>query len=180
MNFHRVIFIIEFISTALFVYPITDSINLLKNDLIEVKEQKKDISQTLNRILNLYASQYTINSHEYADCLMWCAMMCAEANDDKIAHQLLNKSIKIFKHYGEGNFDGLDTINYIFKFDILSKMATNNNAQQIALRYAKKAYRYKPFLWGNEDYRNLKSLLDLSQLYAERQRSLRFHRRFPL
>ena len=42
MNFHRVIFIIEFISTALFVYPITDSINLLKNDLIEVKEQKAE------------------------------------------------------------------------------------------------------------------------------------------
>ena len=173
MNYRTTIVIIYFITTALSVYPITDSIKVLKNDLIVAKKQEKDISQTLNSILNLYNSQYSSNSHEYADCLMWCAMMCAEANDNKLAHQLLTESIKTFKHYGYGSFNGLDTINYIFKFDILSKMATNHNAQLIALRFAKKAYQYKPILWGVEDHKNLKSLLDLSQSYAERQRYVR-------
>lgn len=123
----------------------------------------------LNKTLSVYRERYSEHSPQFADCAQWCAMQCAMGGDNKQAASLLKKSDLLFKKYGTGVFQGRDTINEIFRNDILSRIEKNADRDYYAIRYAKKSLKLKQQYFGTESEQVLNALLDLSQLYAERR-----------
>ena len=142
--------------------------------------QKADsvFSSDADGILSSYRSWYTDKSHEYSECLQWCAMQCVLSGDNKQAVTLLKESDRRFKLYGRGNFAGRDTINQILKYDILIKIEQNSERNYYAIKYAKRSLNLKRQFFGEESEQSLNALLDLSQLYAERlkyKKAAKFH-----
>lgn len=135
-------------------------------------------AEELNEKLLLYSSNYGVDSPEYADCMLWCAMKCAEYGDNIQAKSLMVKSCEIFKNYGHGPFDGLDTINQILLYDLKSKLAYNADNEYMALQYSKRSNNLKKEFFGEKSEVYLQSLLDVSKLYAERvnySKSFNYH-----
>lgn len=124
----------------------------------------------MNEKLKSYEVRYTKNSSQYADCVLWCAMQCALSNDNKQARKLLKHSDKLFNLYGPGIFNGRDTISEILRYDVLSKIEQNLNSNYYAIKYAKRSFLLKQKYFGSESEQTLNAVLDLSQLYAERQK----------
>ena len=125
-------------------------------------------STEMNSIIETCKNKYTEKSHQYADCILWCAMQCAIAGDNEQSASLLKQSDKIFKLYGIGNFNGRDTINEILRYDILSRIEQNSDRDYYAIIYAKRSLKLKQSYFGHKSEQTLNALLDLSQLYAER------------
>lgn len=125
-------------------------------------------SSEMNEMIQLYKNKYTEESSQYADCILWCAMQCALANDNKQASFLLKSSDELFMKYGTGNFHGRDTLSQILRFDILAKIEQNSDRDYYAIKFAKRALKLKRLFFGDESEQTLNALLDLSQLYAER------------
>lgn len=128
------------------------------------------LRSNLNNILSYYRNLYTENSYQFADCVQWCAMQCIRAGDNKQADKLLKKSDLIYKNYGKGVFNGRDTLNEIFRCDILSKAEQNFERNHYAIRYSRHSLKLKRLYFGNNSEPVLNTLLDLSQLYAELRR----------
>ena len=126
-----------------------------------------NISAFLNRKLEKYKDAYTVNSSEFADCLMWCGMICHEAGDNVQARTLMESSRILFKDYGDGPFEGRDTINEIFYLDLQSKLALNAEVFKKAIQYSEKSSQLKREFFGEHSEVYLKSLLDLSKLHTE-------------
>lgn len=122
----------------------------------------------MNGMIEACKNQYTEKSHQYADCILWCAMQCATAGDNKQSAQLLKQSDNLFHKYGTGNFNGRDTINEILRLDILSKIEKNTDRDYFAIKYAECSLKLKKTYFGRESEQTLNALLELSQLYAER------------
>lgn len=143
-----------------------------KSTAIEVSSQEDDFSNIsssyLNYMLGTYEYNYTTNSSEYADCLMWCGMMCLEAGDNMQAKEAMNESCRIFKEYGHGPFEGRDTINEILYLDLRSKLAYNGDIYYEAIHYSEASCELKRDFFGETSEVYLKSLLDLSRLHTER------------
>lgn len=127
-----------------------------------------DISAFLNNKLARYKAVYTTKSGEFADCLMWCGLVCHEADDNLQAQSLLEKSCYLFKEYGHGPFEGRDTINEIFYLDLQSKLAYNAEVYNKAIQYSEASSQLKRLYFGENSETYLKSLLDLSKLHTER------------
>lgn len=127
-------------------------------------------SVEMNGKIESCRNRYTEKSHQYADCLLWCAMQCAIAGDNIQSSTLLKESDKLFKIYGLGNFNGRDTINEILRYDVLSKIEQNSDRDYFAIKYARRALELKQSYFGRESEQTLNALLDLSQLYAERHK----------
>lgn len=125
-------------------------------------------SAEMNRMIETCKNQYTEKSHQYADCILLCAMQCAIAGDNNQSVSLLKQSDKLFKLYGMGCFNGRDTINEILRYDILSKIEKNSDRDYYAIKYAKRSLKLKQSYFGYKSEQTLNALLDLSQLYAER------------
>lgn len=124
----------------------------------------------MNEKLKLYEELYTRNSSQYADCVLWCAMQCALSNDNKQARNLLKNSDKLFSLYGQGKFNGRDSISEILRYDVLSKIEQNLDRDYYAIKYAKRSLLLKQKYFGSESEQTLNAVLDLSQLFAERQK----------
>lgn len=151
----------------------------LKNDIQEQKFQDSvEISSMLNELLGLYEQRYSTHSPQYADCLMWCASVCSDKGDNEQAKLLLKKSNKLFKQFGNGPFNGKDTINQIFYWDVKSKIEYNSGRDFMAVQLSQKSCRLKERYFGKEDEVYLNALLELSRLYAERlkyRKSNKYH-----
>lgn len=126
-----------------------------------------DIGAYLNQKLTRYKDAYTVNSSEYADCLMWCGMICHEVGDNVQAQALMDASCLLFKENGDGPFEGRDTINEIFYLDLRSKLANNAEIYSKAIKYAETSLQLKRDFFGEQSEVYLKSLLDLSKLHTE-------------
>lgn len=125
-------------------------------------------SSYLNYALGTYEYTYTAQSAEYAECMMWCGMMCMEAGDNMQAKKVINESCDLFRKYGNGPFEGKDTINEIFYLDLKSKLAYNADIPYDAIRYAETSCQLKRDFFGGHSEIYLKALLDLSKLHTER------------
>lgn len=133
--------------------------------------QTSNVTSTeMNGLIELCEIQYSSKSHQYADCILWCAMQCAIAGDNIQSYKLLKQSDELFARFGMGNFDGRDTINEILRYDILSKIEQDAERDYFAIKFAKSSLRLKQSFFGCESEQALNALLDLSQLYAERHK----------
>jgi hypothetical protein len=137
-----------------------------------------NIDNEVNELLTLYQQHYSAGSLQYADALMWVAMACAEAGDNRQGLKLLEQSDARFSQYGKGVFNGRDTIQEIFHLDLKSKLLYNSGADYRALLLAKKSLQLKKTYFCEQSEVYLNALLDLSRLYAERlkyRKSNRYH-----
>lgn len=125
------------------------------------------VNSYMNQMLDIYENCYGYESPLYADCLMWCAMICAQAGDEKQADYLLKHSDNLFKQYGKGPFDGKDTINLIVYYDTQSIIEYESYREFMSVHWAKKACELKKVKFGEGSLVYLNSVLDLSKLYAE-------------
>ena len=142
-------------------------IEQLQNEL-KNSNSSEDLDVLLNHVLSSYEKFYSSHSHQYADCMMWCAYACAESGDNKQAQKLLTQSDGLFKQFGHGLFAGRDTINEIFCLDLKSKLEYNSARDYQAVRFANRACQLKREYFGEQSEVYLNALLDLSRLYAER------------
>lgn len=161
------------------VSAVNDSVSVLKQTIMtEIANGNDSVNHYLNDILDLYKTVSTKESKEYADCLMWCALICERLGDDKQAQSLMQTSQTIFEQYGDGPFDGKDTINEIFYLDYQSELSTKIGIDLDAVKYSQKSCDLKRDYFGQDSEIYLKSLLDLSRLYARRlnnRKSWRYH-----
>lgn len=173
----RILIIILFFTSLLSIHNIKasnacilDSVHNIKNRIENCKRAEViDISKDLNLLIEIYANEYSTNSSQYADCLLWCAMQCAKVGDLKTSKQLLDASTNVFFKYGNGRYLGRDTIHEILRLDIETLIAQKTGQEYIKIkRQEQSVLLKKEYFKNNSIY--LKSLLDLSQSYAERQR----------
>ena len=141
------------------------NVNFLEQDESSIWTCNAD---TLNRILDIYWTQYTAQSPQYAACMLWCAYICERQGDNVQSRNLLDKSNALFKQYGNGVFAGKDTICEIFSLDVESGLGYNSQRDYIALLRAKKSCRLKKEYFGENSEVYLNALLEVSRLYAER------------
>ena len=127
-----------------------------------------DINNELNELLAVYQKKFSADNPQYADALMWTAMVCAEAGDNKQGLTLLKQSDELFRQHGEGIFEGRDTVQEIFRTDLYSRLFYNSGADYRALMQAKKSLQLKKEYFGEHSEVYLNALLDVSRLYAER------------
>ncbi len=156
-----------------------NNISYLKNEIYNQLNTTNTVENSkLNKLLKIYYNKYTPNSNQYAECLMWCAMICEKVGDNKQASFLLNKSNQIFKKYGNGVFDGKDSINEIFFHEIKSRIEYNSNRYYYAIKHSKKSCELKKSFFGEHSEIYLMAILDLSRLYAEHLKlpeALKYH-----
>ena len=130
-----------------------------------------DKAQELNNRLSLYLNRYGVQSKEYADCVLWCSMQVAEAGDITEAKRVLAHSERLFRKYGNGVFDGRDSIKQVLYLDTKSVMERQLGREYLQVRYMEKAVALKKQVFGFESEVYLNSLLDLAEMYAERFRN---------
>lgn len=175
------IFLLSLLCCVYILASTNDSLRVqsLKNEIQErLYRDTKDIAPALNELLQLYKKRYSAQSLQYADCLMWCAAVCADAGDNELGKELLKKSNILFEKIGKGGFKGKDTINQIFYLDIKSKIEYNSGRDFMAVQSSKKSCRLKEAYFGKGSEVYLNALLELSRLYAERlkyKKSSKYH-----
>lgn len=125
-------------------------------------------TRLMNDLLEEYNTLYTTSSSKYAECLLWCAYICADKGDIKQAKRLIRKSTTIYKEYGKGVFDGRDTLAQIFYHDVSALLENSIDRSFQAVRHLTKALNLKKEYFGEDTEIYLISLLDISQIYADR------------
>lgn len=123
-------------------------------------------ASSLNRLLYAYEAKYTSYSPQYAECVLWCAYVCAKKGDNVQGLRALEAGQDLFKKYGNGCFEGKDTINEIFSLDIKTNIEYNIKRYYIAIKSASRSCELKKAYFGDNSEIYLKSLLELSHLYA--------------
>lgn len=146
-----------------------DNLVSIKNNLSSaIKENNDKVSFYLNELLSCYERVYTKESAEYAECLLWSSLICANALDFKQSDKLLSEAKDTFKKFGEGEFDGMDTINMIFMLDVESIINDAMWREIPSIRYAKRSLKLKKLYFGEESEVYLDAILDISRKYADR------------
>lgn len=135
--------------------------------IIQSSEQL-NFEDEMNELLSIYRQQYSEACPQFAEALMWAAMVCVECGDNKQGRTLLERSDRLFKQYGHGPFDGRDTIQQIFHLDLYSRQLNNSGASYRALKEAKRSLQLKETYFGTQSESYLNELLNLSSLYAGR------------
>lgn len=135
-----------------------------------LRSDRQDVDHLMNRLLTLYQQHYSRESTQYADCLMWCSMICAEVEDNIQATKLLKESASLFSQYGTGPFDGRDTVYEIMYQYIVATIAYTTGLEYKAVKRFEKSCRLKELYFGPQSKIYLKAVLDLSKLYSERLR----------
>lgn len=136
---------------------------------LQNEQQIQDASlnaSALNRLLAQYSAQYTPRSPQYAECVLWCAYVCVKKGDNVQSKRALVAGRQLFKQYGTGCFDGKDTINEIFSLDIETNIEYNTNRFYMAIKSGLRACELKKTYFGEKSEIYLKSLLEVSHLYA--------------
>jgi len=122
----------------------------------------------LNSLLADSEQRYGLQSTRYAQSVLWCAYECIRLNDQVQGKALLERSQRLFRQYGNGAFEGKDTIEEIFYQDAATKLEYNARRDFYALQHAQRAYQLKKEYFGERSEIYLNALLDLSDIYAER------------
>lgn len=125
-------------------------------------------SWEMNSLLSIYANEYGVDSPEYADCVLWCATRLAEYEAIGEAEQLVKHSTYLYKKYGNGSFNGRDSISQILYLDALSCIAKMKGQEYLQMRYSEQSLLLKKEVLGSESDAYLNNLLDLAELYADR------------
>ena len=136
------------------------------NDLIN--RDQSALQNDLQNLLSCVAEIYSTHSNEYAESVLWAAMIMEQTGDNKQSQRLLSRSDKLFKKYGSGKFNGRDTIHEIFRHDLVSSLENQGGRDYYSLRQSKKSLKLKRQFFGNESEEYLNAVLDLSKLYAQR------------
>lgn len=142
-------------------------INKLVHD-IQTSQNNFLKTELLNQLLEEYENYYTATSEEYAECLLWCANICADCGDHKQSRALMRHSESIFKQYGSGMFNGRDTLAQLFLLDLRAKIEDKEDRTYHASRHMHNSLRLKKEYFGDKSEIYLVSLLDLSRIYAHR------------
>lgn len=148
--------------------PAQDVHQFLRQKDTDLSSMRKNISSALNNVLHIYENKYSRESVQYADALQWVARKCMEAGDNRQAKHLAEESDVLFRKYGSGQFQGRDTVQEIFRLDLLTDLEYLAKRDYYAIRYCKEASSLKKSYFGQHSETYLNSLLDLSRLYAER------------
>lgn len=135
-------------------------------DLIDTNRTR--LQADLQDLLDYVAAEHGTQSPEYAEAVLWAAMIVEQAGDCKQSSRLLKASNKLFKQYGSGPFCGRDTIHEIFRLDLLSALEDKGNRDFYSLRHSKKSLKLKKQYFGETNEAYLNAALDLSRLYAQR------------
>lgn len=136
------------------------------NDLI--KKDQYGLQKDLQNLLSYVGEVYSTHSSEYAESVLWTAMIMEQAGDNKQSQRLLSLSDKLFKKYGSGKFNGRDTIHEIFRLDLVSALEDRGGRDYCSLQKSKKSLKLKRQFFGDESEEYLNAVLDLSKLYAQR------------
>lgn len=142
--------------------------SLQREILTHISSGEIHLAPTLNSLLQCYEDQYSAQSTQYADCMMWCAYVCYRLQDIPQAKSLLKQSTTIFNRYGSGPFHGLDSLHEIFRLDLSSEIEYETGREYYALQYAQKSVYLKESFFGSQSEQYLQALLNLSLLYADR------------
>lgn len=121
----------------------------------------------INGTLQNLSSNFGSGSWQYADGLLWSAMLCAEYGDSKQAEDLMERSLDLFKERGIGKFEGRDSVQQMFLMDLQSVLLKNAGMDFDALQHKKRVSELKKEYFGEGSEVYLQSLLDISKLYAE-------------
>lgn len=136
------------------------------NDLIS--SNQTELQKDLQSLLSYVSEVYSTHSGEYAESVLWAAMILEQAGDNKQSQKLLTRSDKLFKKYGDGKFNGRDTIHEIFRLDLVSALEDQGDRDYYSLLQSKKSLKLKKHFFGDESEEYLNAVLDLSKLYAQR------------
>lgn len=156
--------------------PFTDEIR--KNITAHLNQDNTLLTADLRSLLQNYEKQYGVASPQYAEAVLWCAMVCEQAGDCKQSQRLIKESERLYKQYGSGPFNGRDTISEIFRLDVTSAIEEKAERTYNQLRYAEKALKLKREKFGPYSEVYLKAALDLSKDYAVNRsqgKSIRLH-----
>lgn len=132
----------------------------------------------LEKKLKDCASRYGTSSVEYGRMLMICSAGCLLGYDLYTSSKLLKEGISIVREHGNGPFDGLDTIDEIFRHDMMILIENGSGRDYYALHHCIRTTELKRQYFGAESKFYLKSLLDMSELQAQRfhySQSLKTH-----
>lgn len=148
----------------------SDTDNRIAQQMKDILECKNiaTVTQLMNNLLDEYRTLYTESSSKYAECLLWCAYICTDKGDNEQAVQLVKKSDKIYKDHCNGVFDGRDTLAQIFRHEVKAILEKVEGRSFQAVRHLKKALELKKDYFGEDTEIYLMSLLDISQIYADR------------
>lgn len=153
-------------SVVRFVQAYYDDVRFVKND--NIHNLIIENSYSLNQMLLKIQKAYTVQSPQYAESVMWCAYVCVKRGDNVQSKRLLDESSLLFKQYGDGVFDGKDTLHQIFYLDVASTIEYQSERDYMAVQYARKSCDLKKSYFGEHSEVYLNALLDISRLYAER------------
>ena len=137
----------------------------------QINRSNEDCTQALQRLLDYCEERYTAQSPQYAESVLWAAMVAHRSRDYRQSRELIGRSDALFKKYGVGPFFGRDTINEIFRLDLLTIIEEDNQRDYYALKYARKATKLKKAFFGNDSEVTMNAMLDVSKLYASRLRN---------
>lgn len=132
----------------------------------------------LEKKLKDCANRYGTSSVEYGRMLMICSAGCMLGYDLYTSSKLLKEGISIVRKHGNGPFDGLDTIDEIFRHDMMILIENGSGRDYYALQHCIRTTALKRQYFGAESKFYLKSLLDMSELQAQRfhySQSLKTH-----
>lgn len=147
-------------------------------DQIKNEKQVSEVSIELNQVLSIYEECYTTQSPQYAECLMWCAYICAEYGDYLQAKKLLSHSKRLFYNYGNDIFEGRDTVNEVFRLDLEAKLEYDSGREFRAVGLMEKSCELKRDYFGESSEVYLSALLNISDLCAQRlnlRKSNKYH-----
>ena len=171
-----IVFLIAILSASLLPAQTPAERAELLRDKIQ-NSPSKDYVAELNELLSIYQQAFSESSPEYADALLWAAMACAEAGDNKQGQRLLEKSDILFKQLG-GSGNGRNKVQEIFHADLRSQLYYNSGAHYDALKEAKRSLALKKDYFGADSEPYMNQVLKVSRLYAERMKyrqSNRYH-----
>ncbi|MBP5548837.1 MAG: CHAT domain-containing protein [Bacteroidales bacterium] len=124
----------------------------------------------LNQLIKKYNKIYGSQSKEYAESVLYFAMICCDYKDYVQAERFLDRGVFLLKQNGDGPFQGRDTISEIFMLDVKSKIEYATDSLFFALKRHKRACKLKKQYFGDQSVPYLGSVLGLSRLYGERMR----------
>ena len=125
-------------------------------------------AERINEALRSCAEQYGTKSVEYGRQLMLCGAECFGNYDLAQASVLIKRGVSIISQYGDGPFDGRDTVDEIFLHDVMT--GVNIIQDYNALHHCRRATELKRQYFGSNSKIHLNGLLILSRLQAQRFR----------
>lgn len=113
-------------------------------------------NEALNKLLEYSISAYGYGSEKHASTQLWVASHLLRLGDQRQAMKFLNYSLKNYKEYGAGPFNGMDTLHYTSYLDFMTQYNESVASLYTAERLAKRNLEIKQKLYkfANDSYLN--------------------------